>query len=332
MAAAALETYTMKTAHGTDVFVALPPARGAAVPPRAAPTCLLLGWFGSSRRSLSKYANVYRAMGYNTVQTTAPPSVVFSLSQAAALPFLLSLFRVLAADPRLLAGGLVIAPFSNGGAVVLPRLADLLGRAPPTSPTSALPPPAAAAAAAHGVPAVTVAELGLHADDLPGIAAIRDHLAAVVFDSSPCYQHPEHAARALVGGLGIDSRPWLSAAVAFVLRLGCRLQELLYGDVRGRFWASVRSARYPCPELYMYSAADELLDEVALDELVTHRKRAKLGDVRVWRVEDSPHVQLFTTHRTTYSAKVRGVNEWGVNAWRERSGLPGWAMPAVDDL
>jgi hypothetical protein len=318
MAASTLETYTKKTSQGTDVVITVL-ASPAGSPVR--PTCLLLGWYGSSRRNLAKYASVYRAMGYNTAQTAAPTSVVFSFTHASMRPFLLSILRMLRADTRLVAGGLVIAAFSNGGACLLPGLSQLFETAPP--PTGAA--KSAAFPAVVTTPALSGADLG-------AIAAVRDHLSAVICDSCPCYMHAKAGADALVQGAGLSGRPYLAAVVSACFRALCLLQLLLVGNMSAKFWAGVRDARYPCPELYMYSAADKLLDEVALDEMVEHRKRGAIGDVRVWRVEDAPHVQLLTAHPSAYVRQVRRANDWGVNAWRKRAGMPQWTMPAGDGV
>jgi hypothetical protein len=144
-------------------------------------------------------------------------------------------------------------------------------------------------------------------------------------------QHPVLAARALVRGLGLGGRPWVEAVVRVGMEGLCWLQEVLHGDKRAAFWRGACDARYGCPELYMYSTADDLLDAPALDELVGYRKRKGLGDVRAWRVEDAPHVQLLRTHATVYGDRLRGVNEWGVNVWRRRHGLDDWVLPPLEE-
>lgn len=291
------ETYVMKTCVGTDVTIT--------ITDESAPTALLLGWFGATPRSLSKYASLYRSLGYNTLQTAAPPSVVFSLSHASIPPYLLSLLRILASDPRLLSNGLVLAAFSNGGACVLPSLAAALS---PTAPSP------------KG-----------HPGDAAAAAAARAALSALVLDSAPAFPSPVALGRMLARGLGLARRPWAAAVIERGMRAVCWLQDWMHGDVRGGAWRAVRGAAYPCPELYMYSAADDLVDAEALDELVSYRKRERLGEVRVWRVGDAPHVQLLRTHRAQYVETIRGVNEWGVNAWRRRQGFPNWLLPPLDD-
>lgn len=71
----------------------------------------------------------------------------------------------------------------------------------------------------------------------------------------------------------------------------------------------------------MYSAADARVDAAALDALVAAR------GARAWRAQDAPHVGLLRTHRAAYVRELRAVNEWGVNAWRRKRGLPEWRIP-----
>jgi hypothetical protein len=36
---------------------------------------------------------------------------------------------------------------------------------------------------------------------------------------------------------------------------------------------------------------------------------------------------LLRVHREQYVARLRSVNEWGVNEWRTRRHIPLWCMP-----
>lgn len=348
------EIYTNKTSAGTDILVTLHRSAeaeddelpGDVGPPR--PTALLLGWYGSSRRNMSKYAVLYRNFGYHTVQTSAPTSVVFSLSGSSRQPFLLSVLRVLNADQRLLAGGLVLVAFSNGGACVLPCLLDLfrIVQESPSRNAGVVGTKAESSAANGGerrllpspsrspiLPRLTSGAVPLEADDFPVVAAVYSSLAALMFDSSPCFLHAETGVRALVEGAGLAHRPWLVAIIRYGFLAFVRLQHFVYGARQVEFWRRMREARYPAPELYMYSAADQLLDEAALDELISYRKSEGLAsEIRVWRIEDAPHVQLFRTHPGPYADKVREMNEWGVNRFRARQGLPPWPLPETSPM
>lgn len=272
------------------------------------PTVLLLGWYGSSARNLDKYAGLYRQMGYNSVATTSPTTVAFSFSHASTLPFLLSILRILAADARLLAGGLVFASFSNGGAILFPKVAQLLGDS-------------------GGTDANLQRELGLQPADVPVVDAVRKATAAIVFDSSPCYLHADKGAEAVVSGLGLENT-YLSFLARAGFHVVAKLQVLLYGDVPARFWRQLREAKYPCPEMYIYSTFDKLLDHTALEDLVAFRKQNGLTKrIDVFRVDDAHHVQIMRVHPKQYAAYLNDMNEWGVNAFRKQNNMDSWILP-----
>jgi Eukaryotic protein of unknown function (DUF829) len=330
-----METYTKKTSSGTDILVSIhvepahatslhpldaslrivhsSPIIGAAgAAPNPRPTVLLFGWYAASKRNLAKYETIYHAMGYNSVATTAPTSITFF--QSAQRPFILSVLRVLATDPRLLAGGLVLAPFSNAGAILLPLISRLLCDLPANLASSSS----------------LAREIGLRDEHLPIVDAVRDATAALVLDSCPCYLHADTGANALLEGLQLRNK-LLSAVVRAGFFLICMLQLVVHGNFPARFWRAMRDAKYPCPELYMYSAADTLLDEHALDELVAYRRETGCAKrIEVWRVEDAAHVMLLRTHRQQYISRLRDMNDWGVNAWRKRKFLPEWSLPQDD--
>lgn len=306
----------MKTSACSTIFITLAPPS-----PSPAPTAVLLGPFGSSRRSMAPHLSLYRTLGYNTVFTTAPLSVVFSLSQTKARPFLLSLLRVLASDVRLLTGGLVFAPVASGGGVVLPHLASLLAVPPARpSPTSVLDYPA------HNPPPVMH---DLLEDDVPVITAVRTALAALVCDSCPAYPHPDLSARTLVKGLQLASSPLVSAVVTFCLRVATRVHDALFGDVSARMWRTFRGVQLPCPELYVYTPDDDELDLPALQELVAYRKAiAGPCELRLVRVEedDEALVRKTEVEAEDYRHEMEEVNYW-VNMWRRRAGIAEWVVP-----
>lgn len=329
-----METYRKKTALGTDVVVCVykdeavtsatapnaetnngPSSRFGGAAGKAAdarPTALLLGWYGASEKNLNKYAQLYSNMGYNTVCTSSPTSVTFSITHTTPLPFLLSILRVLAADSRLLSGGLIIMAFSNAGSILIPRLAQFYNRG--NGPDEAL-----------------KADPNFHPEDVPVVEAVIKAWAGLAFDSGPCYLHADIGARALTRGLRVADT--LLGHIITVLFLAlARLRILVYGDISARFWRSLRSAEYPCPEIYMYSTKDDLMDEEALDELIDYRQKSGLSKgMHIWRVEDAGHVQLLRAHRQAYVHKLEELNSWATCAYREKHGLSPWVPPEEDE-
>jgi len=311
----------------------------AGVPPP--PLVLLLGWFRASHRPLGKYAAVHSAAGCHTAAVIAPPGVVFALFPGPQFAFAVAVAAAVAAATGpdgvpLLAGGVVLHPFSNGGAFVVRRLVEL----------AALPPVDRSAAVAA---AIAASRSATAAGDAAAVAtAAVDALAAAtagtLFDSCPvALSHASaltattHAAgigAGTAGGAGIGAAVG-RAVTAASLGGWIGLQFVLCGNVPAAFWATMRDGEAPggpaAGVAYAYSAADATADTPALEELIAAR-RARGGDVRAWRVEDAPHVALLVGHRQDYEAFVGGcVADW-IAAWRKRQpggGGGGEAAPLV---
>ncbi|CAN8067362.1 unnamed protein product [Agarophyton chilense] len=292
-----VEQYHKKTNTGHPVRIRIPAAASAAA---AAPTAVLVGWLGASLNNLAKYAAIYEAMRYNTVALVTPPSVVFAMRPLASANFLLSVLRILSADPRLTAGGVVFHKFSNAGATLSPHLSRFF--------------------AAHG-PHL------LRPDDQIVVNTCKHAIAAVVFDSAPCYMHVHAAAAALSRAFAV--RPGLLFNLLFaVVALLSWLQRVFIVDLPVVFWRDLTRASYLCPEQYIYSAADPLLDPDALHALI-HLRKARGVDARVWRVPDADHVLILRKHPEKYVDVIRALNHWGINAWRARNNAPLWQLPPL---
>eukprot|EP00177_Eucheuma_denticulatum_P003475 GFKZ01006279.1.p1 GENE.GFKZ01006279.1~~GFKZ01006279.1.p1 ORF type:complete len:307 (-),score=50.68 GFKZ01006279.1:681-1601(-) len=297
--------YKKKTNTGDDVFIRVQPSICACLPSlngthdfsSVHPTAVLLGWLGAKHKNLAKYSSIYEEMGYNIVQVVAPPSVVFALKPRNTAVFVLSLLRIIAADDRLNKGGIVFMMFSNGGAICAPYLARMF--------------------------AGNYGDI-VKADDEQIVKTIKDAMAAVVFDSSPCFMHIMNGARAINEGLRVPEGlfRWL---VCLLFAALVSLQSIFVLNLPKCFWNGVRSADFMCPEQYLYSAKDHLLDVDRLEALIEERRQ--MGrEIRAFRVEDAEHVMILRSCREKYTEKIRAVNEWGVNAFRRRRGMNLWNL------
>lgn len=301
-----MEEYKKKTNTGDDVFIRIQPSRSqplgtilddAQDHDTHPPTAVLLGWFAAKHKNLSKYSALYEQMGYNTVQLVAPPSVIFPIKPQNSAVFVLSLLRIIAADKRLNRGGLVIMMFSNGGAICAPYLSMMF---------------------AGGYRDM------IKADDEPVVKTVKDSIAAVVFDSGPCYMYIHSGVKAISDGLMIPHGilRWLLHLMFATL---CVLQGIFVINYPLFFWNGVRNADFLCPEQYLYSAKDPLVDVLKLDALIEERKQ-KGRNIRVFKVDDADHVKLLRSHSEKYKKTIQAVNDWGVNAYRERRGLNPWLL------
>jgi len=287
---------------------------------------LLLGWFRASHRPLGKYVAVHSAAGCHTAAVIAPPGVVFALFPGPQFAFAVAVAAAVAAATGpdgvpLLAGGVVLHPFSNGGAFVVGRLVELAAL-PPAERSAAV-----AAAIAAPRPATTVGDAGAATAAVDALAAAT---AGTLFDSCPVVLSHASAVTATTHAAGIGAGTAGGAGVvaavsravtAATLGGWIGLQFVLCGNVPAAFWVTMRDGEAPggaaAGVAYAYSAADVTADTPALEELIAAR-RARGGDVRAWRVEDAPHVALLVGHRPEYEAFVGGcVTDW-IAAWRQR--------------
>lgn len=295
-----------------------PPAPTPGAPPP--PLVLLFGWYRASYRRLGKYVDVHAAAGCHTACTIAPQGVVFGLLPSSQWAFAVAVATALASvttpDGRpLTAGGVVLHPFSNGGAFVVRRLVELAAMGAEqrrATLCAAAPPPADVAAADAAVGALWAATAGTLYDSSPVVLSHASAMAACTAAAGLTAGTP--------GGAGLAGAA-ARGALAAGLAVWIGTQWVLVGDVPAAFWAVMRDGEppggAPAGVAYAYSAADATADTPALEALIAARRR-RGGDVRSWRVEEAPHVALLLAHRDAYVAFAGGcVTDW-VAAWRAR--------------
>ncbi|GAB0495938.1 hypothetical protein MMPV_007248 [Pyropia vietnamensis] len=300
----------------------------------------LAGFPGTSLR-LAKYAAVHAAAGCHTACTIAPPGVVFALMPAAQRAFAVAVATAVAgADagavalrggrPPLTVGGVVLHPFSNGGAFVVQRLVELAAMAPAERRATLC------SVTAGDADAVDAADAA--------VSTLWAAIAGTLYDSCPVMLSHSSAVTAFTtaagvavgspGGSGLVAAATRSAVVAG-LAVWLATQYILVGDVPAAFWSVMRDGEAPggaaAGVAYAYSAADVMADTPALEALIASRRSRGEGDVRAWRVEDAPHVALLRTHREAYGAFAgECVTHW-VAAWRSRQQAGGGgALAGVD--
>lgn len=322
-----MDEYKKKTNTGDDVFVRIHPQNSDDPTFSPNPTVVLMGWLGSKHKHVAKYAAIWETMGYNTVQTVAPLSVIFPMTQRTTAIYLLSIIRILGSDDRLTNGGVIFQLFSNGGAIVAPHLSIMFNaiQHPPqldgtnnaniNNNTMANDKPVTLKRHASYLDSIK-------ADDRVVITKVRQAHAALLFDSAPVYMHPHLGYTAINEGLGL-SGTMFAYIVAFFFTLLCHIQGAFIGNMPKEFWDDITNANYVCPELYIYSKMDHLLDIPTLESMIEHRKQ-KGREVRVYCVDDAPHVAIFRKYPDTYLQTLHAANEWGVNAWRKRNSLKAW--------
>lgn len=328
-APAAERRYSVPTLAGVSVVVDLHEESGASEASDCAkkndtgwddchtpPTAVLLGWVGARIENLHKHAALYKALGYSVIRAVAPVRTVFAVRRTKMRMFTLAVMRVVHADKRLNRGGVVWHFFSNGGAYCAAHMASLFERAEKRGREGE-------GGGPENGEESTMKEMAV-------VQEIRRTVAAVVFDSAPCYPHAGSAGRALSLAVGLPRGGMGEATVRLAYEL---VGSALGSDGRvdedeksgAAFWRRMLSADFGCPELYAYSESDELLDVARLDALVDAR-RADGRSVHVLRVARARHVAVLRDAPLRYARALADLHERGVNAWRRRAGFPPWPL------
>lgn len=327
-------TYEEKTSIGVPITVSIPTVssktRRNMTKGEPRPMALLLGWIGAEKCQLDKYAQLYRALGYITVCATAPTNVLFSPFKDAIKRFTISVLRKVNAVPTSpstptssnsdgsvdagAGGGLVLHVFSNGGAFCLATIFE--------------------------------EDEEEYAKNRPSsnslVEWVRMNSSAIIYDSAPCYTHREVAAKALSIGVAsvletADQRVMRVVEQGYLGLTGLFDRVLKYQQRESeRFWTVMKNHRFWCDEIYVYSAADHMLDVEKLDDLIASRQEKKKDAnsgyerfrvVKV-KVDRARHVMILKRHTQVYIEAVGRAHE-SVNRWRVEHGLGRWDTVAI---
>lgn len=251
------------------------------------PTAIVFGWAAAEKRQLEKYSALYRDMRYNTVSLTLPMCVIFSLKFDAVHNFTMSVLQTIFKNVDK-SGGLIFHLLSNGGAFCAAAMVESFKQS---------------------------------TND-----CFKNCACAFVFDSAPCYPNPDIASKAFATGLISSQRGPMFGMVRLGYTAVCYVKRFVGLDETEWFWNVMSDGDFHCPELYIFSTMDRLLDSDMLQNLV-EKRRAKLGDdVHVWMVDDVAHVMMLKQYTNKYRAEIQRVNEWGVNEWRRKHSLPIWSL------
>lgn len=305
------------------------------------PLVVLAGWLGSQPKSLRRYQELYRKIGFDVVLTyIAPPHAVVQTVFQSDDPILVppgwpntmnrqqhcvttksaATIQGLAwdilrdvAEHHDYCSSFYFHGFSNGGCFVWEKLRQILLFAPPSIAVES------DASFQHAERTAKVSSADTTADIL---SSLRDKLAGVVFDSSPIAE-----LNRLDEALKHCS--WIERAN--VIRY-CGLDYMFMKDdpdiqarVQRRTDAYVTGLREDpllIPQLYLYCRDDPLAPAPLIDELVAHRRGVVGSDRVIRRVWDkSVHCSHLLKHPQEYTAAVEAFVELGESDKRRRSKL-----------
>lgn len=295
-----VKQHSTRTSFGDEVIIQTQQSCSIdSVQSHPPPTTVIFGWFAARNEQVARYAAIFERMGYNTVHLVAPVSAVYGLNPSSLIRYVISVVRILADDNQLTEGGIVFFYMSNAGALCSMHLVRML-------------------AGDHRYREF------LNEDDIAALAKLKRTMAAVIYESAPCYFYEGLAADAFILGMNAP-RGLPSWTVRRLFAICIWIQQMFSWDLKALFWTTMLEADYPCAEQYIYSGSDNLLDAARLDALIEHRK-GNGKHVTVLRVEDAGHMLVFKKVPKLYLYTLRNVNEWGVNAHRREAGLNEWKV------
>ena len=195
------------------------------------PLAILLGWLKSKEKHVRKYARFYQALNYNTVWMTAPSWIIYAQDRKHRQKYVESLCRFVQPYTD---GGVILSPFSNGGAFLLREIWD-------------------------------------SADE--DVGRLRQKVCATCFDSCPAFIGPFTGARALLRSSGNDGDvgKWATVHCRNLYKVGASL--ISTGDIDDGFWRTMKQIwfgkRYG--ELFVFSDDDPLCDAKKVWEFTKSR-------------------------------------------------------------
>mmetsp|Transcript_26207 Transcript_26207/g.63696 ORF Transcript_26207/g.63696 Transcript_26207/m.63696 type:complete len:308 (+) Transcript_26207:276-1199(+) len=268
-----------------------------------APLAVLFGWLGSKREHVRKYALLYERMGYSTVVVIAPLTAIFAVGYQPQREIAEAVLRLIAEHPKVSQAfknnaGIVLHPFSNGGAFIVRWMYNLV------------------------VDSNFVART-----DSSWTEKFRngDAVAGVVYDSCPVALEPYLAIRAILGGKK-NPNPLSHLLVALVFYVYMAVFWIFHGVPAEPYLRDMEALDFG-PELYIYSDADDVMDEQT--EKFVQRKMSLRNNgaqlIRELHFKDSAHVAHLRKHPEKYKDAIVSVNNSWVVPFRERSKSSTWA-------
>lgn len=279
-----------------------------------APTVLLCGWYGATPHLLRRHVRLFHDWGYIVIVITTPTSVVFAPRVSVPVNFCANLLAALTRaenedgreDGGFVGGGLVLVCMSTAGSMIAYGFAQLFQMIDEPS-------------GKNETQSVRLDDSLKHT-----IIRTRTSLAAVVFDSAPAKMHDSMGGRALASGQGVNSNSVMGQTLRALYGIYSVARRWIFDDLPSHFWGYLGTAHYGgCPELYMYSQGDTLLDVDALTELI--KKRKEIGrPVQTLQIERAPHVAILKLYADIYRNTLGSFLDDALAIRRARLGHSIW--------
>lgn len=246
------------------------------------PVVVLLGWAGCKDRNLAKYAAIYEKQ-YITIRYIAPTEDLFfkigNLRQAA------DKILELVVDLDLKTNPIFVHSFSNGGGSIYRWISEIIHHKPEYK---------------------------------------RMRLAGAIFDSSPGKRNIFRGAKVLLMTLSYPLTVKYFILILFLFYsfflhcLSAILRLLLPHSVASDYWSAIKKDPSTCPQLYLYSKADELISYLDIEEHINARRSQNIT-VRIICWPDSPHVAHLLKYHELYVKSCKDFIEFCLSCFKKQS-------------
>ncbi|GAB6022350.1 Transmembrane protein 53 [Chamberlinius hualienensis] len=253
------------------------------------PVVVLLGWYGCQDKHLAKYSKIYENLGCITIRFLPKADII--IYQPDSLRSIASKLFEVVDDFNLSQHKIILHIFSNGGCYVYRHICQLLTTPEDdsvSSPNGSVP-------------------LKEGKQNQPPTRTL--NIEGSIFDSCPAVTSPLHLFRAIAAATtnGNLVYRWIRSAVLMFAVIFAAVMEFLLGFLWSEskrvspqaLWNGLAKDRSRCPQLFLYSKADEICHYKSIKNFAEERKKCgvDVGEV-CW--EDSPHVKHFLMHRNEY--------------------------------
>lgn len=234
------------------------------------PVIILFGWAGCVDRYLAKYSEIYQKKGYTTIRYTTSQNVVSPMViDEGKICNLAENVVELLIDMKFNSHPIFFHIFSNGGATVYRYVSELIRKK--------------------------------HSEEIM--------VRGCVFDSCPAKVRASGFIRASMAMTdGNIFKKYLIALVALLRATIFSVYSVFYNFFTGkinyyRVWNALLEEPNICPQLFLFSKADDVCSWDTIQEFAEIRKK-KGVDVTIALFEDSPHVKHLITYREEYQKYV----------------------------
>ena len=246
---------------------------------------LVMGWWGARPRQLSKYEDLYQALGCSTVVFAPNPYVILTHSPTLLEQSALNAMQSAVSQHRkeCLECPIVIRAMSNGSAFLLERMEAIIAREKQHNQSA----PGSKSQSSH--------------DSVPSYFA--RHVRAQIFDSAPIHVDKRIHVIAAEGAFS-QSHPFVRQLVGAMVSSSYHFpRSWTYINKESnyeRFWKNMVHSSFCKRQAFVFSTADSAMNVKAIEDLIRFRKSKTNEKTHVLKLEESTHVQHLKQYPESY--------------------------------